>query len=162
MLGVSPSSGYELMHEPDFPMLKVGSRMVVPKEKFVEWLDRADGVEQIAVAFQTASGGDCRALCTDELPLLQLAHILTDGVRAHLHRSADGLVAGPALVGVSVLAAEQIGVDRQRTGRQPQQEYLVGQLEVVLDRVSRASAERQRKNWLNKKGGQPPHERIQL
>ena len=36
VLGVSLSSGYELMHEPDFPVLKVGSRLVVPKEKFVE------------------------------------------------------------------------------------------------------------------------------
>ena len=36
VLGVSPSSGYELIHEPDFPVLKVGSRLVVPKEKFVE------------------------------------------------------------------------------------------------------------------------------
>lgn len=40
VLGVSPSSGYELMHEPDFPMLKIGSRMVVPKEKFVEWVEQ--------------------------------------------------------------------------------------------------------------------------
>lgn len=40
VLGVSPSSGYELMHEPDFPVLKVGSRMVVPKEKFVEWVSQ--------------------------------------------------------------------------------------------------------------------------
>ena len=40
VLGVSPSSGYELMHEPDFPMLKIGSRMVVPKEQFVEWVSR--------------------------------------------------------------------------------------------------------------------------
>ena len=40
VLGVSPSSGYELMHEPDFPVPKVGSRMVVPKEKFVEWVER--------------------------------------------------------------------------------------------------------------------------
>lgn len=39
-LGVSPSSGYELMHEPDFPVLKIGNRMVVPKEKFVEWVSR--------------------------------------------------------------------------------------------------------------------------
>ena len=38
VLGVSPSSGYELRHEPDFPVLKVGSRMVVPKEKFMEWV----------------------------------------------------------------------------------------------------------------------------
>ena len=34
VLGVSPSSGYELMHEPDFPVLKIGSRMVVPKEYY--------------------------------------------------------------------------------------------------------------------------------
>ena len=40
VLGVSPSSGYELMHEPDFPVLKVGSRMVVPKDKFVEWVSQ--------------------------------------------------------------------------------------------------------------------------
>ena len=40
VLGVSPSSGYELMHEADFPVLKVGSRMVVPKEKFIEWVER--------------------------------------------------------------------------------------------------------------------------
>ena len=43
VLGVSPSSGYELMHEPDFPVLKVGSQMVVPKEKFVEWVEQHTG-----------------------------------------------------------------------------------------------------------------------
>jgi len=36
VLGVSPASAYELMHEKDFPTLRVGSRMVVPKEKFIE------------------------------------------------------------------------------------------------------------------------------
>ena len=40
VLGVSPSSGYELMHEPGFPVLKIGSRMVVPKEKFIEWVEK--------------------------------------------------------------------------------------------------------------------------
>ena len=40
VLGVSPSSGYELMHEPNFPVLKIGSRIVVPKEKFVEWVSQ--------------------------------------------------------------------------------------------------------------------------
>lgn len=40
VLTVSPSSGYELMHELDFPVLKVGSRMVVPKEKFIEWVEQ--------------------------------------------------------------------------------------------------------------------------
>ena len=40
VLGVSSSSGYELMHEPGFPVLKVGNRMVVPKEKFVQWVEQ--------------------------------------------------------------------------------------------------------------------------
>ena len=48
VLGVSPSSGYELMHEADFPVLKVGSRMVVPKERFVDWVERH------------TTGGDCK------------------------------------------------------------------------------------------------------
>ena len=40
VLGVAPSSAYELMHEADFPVLKVGSRIVVPKEKFVDWVEQ--------------------------------------------------------------------------------------------------------------------------
>ena len=40
VLGVSSSSCYELMHEPGFPVLKVGSRMVVPKEKFIQWVEQ--------------------------------------------------------------------------------------------------------------------------
>ncbi len=46
--GVSPSSGYELMHEAGFPVLKIGSRMVVPKEKFVQWVEehtKGGGIE---------------------------------------------------------------------------------------------------------------------
>ena len=43
VLGVSPSSAYELMHEPDFPVLRVGSRMVVPKEKFIQWVEGHTG-----------------------------------------------------------------------------------------------------------------------
>ncbi len=39
VLGVSPSSGYELMHEEGFPTLRIGSRMVVPKEKFAQWVE---------------------------------------------------------------------------------------------------------------------------
>ena len=40
VLGVSPASAYELMHEKDLPTLRVGSRMVVPKEKFIEWVEQ--------------------------------------------------------------------------------------------------------------------------
>jgi hypothetical protein len=39
VLDVSPSSAYELMHEPGFPVLRVGSRMVVPKEQFIRWVE---------------------------------------------------------------------------------------------------------------------------
>ena len=40
VLGIAPSSSYELMHEVGFPVLKVGSRMVVPKAKFIQWVEQ--------------------------------------------------------------------------------------------------------------------------
>lgn len=43
VLGVSPSSAYELMHEPDFPVLRIGNRMVVPKEQFIQWVTEHTG-----------------------------------------------------------------------------------------------------------------------
>ena len=39
MLGISAASSYELMHEKNFPVLKIGNRMVVPKEKFIAWAE---------------------------------------------------------------------------------------------------------------------------
>ncbi len=35
-LGVASSSAYELLHEKGFPTLKIGNRMVVPKERFIQ------------------------------------------------------------------------------------------------------------------------------
>ena len=43
VLGVSPSSGYELMHEPGFPVLRIGNRRVVPKEQFIQWVNEHTG-----------------------------------------------------------------------------------------------------------------------
>ena len=43
VLGVSVSSGYELMHEPGFPVLRIGNRMVVPKEQFIQWVNEHTG-----------------------------------------------------------------------------------------------------------------------
>ena len=40
VLGIAPSSSYELMHEADFPVLKTGNRLVVPKEKFIHWVEQ--------------------------------------------------------------------------------------------------------------------------
>ena len=41
--GISPSSGYELMHEAGFPTLKIGNRIVVPKEQFIRWVSEHTG-----------------------------------------------------------------------------------------------------------------------
>lgn len=43
VLGISPASGYELMHEKDFPALRIGNRIVVPKEKFKQWVEGHTG-----------------------------------------------------------------------------------------------------------------------
>ena len=43
VLGVSPSSGYELMHQPDYLVLRLGHCMVVPKEQFVQWVKKHTG-----------------------------------------------------------------------------------------------------------------------
>ena len=43
VLGVSISSAYELMHETGFPALRIGNRIMVPKEKFRRWVDAQTG-----------------------------------------------------------------------------------------------------------------------
>ena len=42
-LGVAPSSAYELMHEKNFPTLRIGSRMVVPKDACIRWVESHTG-----------------------------------------------------------------------------------------------------------------------
>ena len=39
LFGISQSSCYELMHEKDFPSLRIGSRIVVPRDKLIEWIE---------------------------------------------------------------------------------------------------------------------------
>lgn len=38
LLGVSDSSVYELIQEDDFPSLRIGKRIVVPKEELRKWI----------------------------------------------------------------------------------------------------------------------------
>lgn len=40
VLGIAPSSSYELIHKAGFPVLKIGNRLVVPKEKFIQWVEQ--------------------------------------------------------------------------------------------------------------------------
>ena len=46
VLGVSSSTSYELMHEKDFPALRIGNRVVVPKEAFIRWVEQHTGVAE--------------------------------------------------------------------------------------------------------------------
>lgn len=39
VLGVSSTTAYELMNNEDFPSLRIGSRLIIAKEKFVEWVN---------------------------------------------------------------------------------------------------------------------------
>lgn len=43
VLGISKTSAYELVRSKGFPVLKIGSRLVVPKEKFREWVEQNTG-----------------------------------------------------------------------------------------------------------------------
>ena len=38
VFGIAPSSAYELMHEKGFPTVKIGNRLVIPKEDFITWV----------------------------------------------------------------------------------------------------------------------------
>ena len=47
VLGLSAAGAYELLHQDGFPVLKIGSRLVVPKEKFLSWVEsQLGGVAQ--------------------------------------------------------------------------------------------------------------------
>lgn len=43
VLGISMAGTYELLHQKDFPVVKIGSRLVVPKEKFLTWVEKQVG-----------------------------------------------------------------------------------------------------------------------
>ena len=39
VLGVSISSAYELMHEKNFPSVRIGERFIVPREDLKAWIE---------------------------------------------------------------------------------------------------------------------------
>lgn len=39
LLGVSHSGAYELIHQEDFPSLRIGKRIVIPKEELQKWIN---------------------------------------------------------------------------------------------------------------------------
>lgn len=39
VLGISKSSTYELVKDKNFPSMKIGARVIVPKDKFIKWVN---------------------------------------------------------------------------------------------------------------------------
>ena len=42
-LGISRAGAYQLLHMESFPTLRIGKRMLVPKDKFLRWIDENTG-----------------------------------------------------------------------------------------------------------------------
>ena len=101
-------------------------------ERFHRHLDGADDVEQVSVERPAVLAPYHGRLGVDETFLLQAAHIFADRVFAHAQRFADGLVAGPALIGFSVLDAQQVAVDRDLRMTEPDVKHFVGNQKIVF------------------------------
>ena len=39
VLGIGLAHAYEVVHRRDFPTITLGSRIIVPRDKFMEWID---------------------------------------------------------------------------------------------------------------------------
>lgn len=39
VLGISRANAYTLMRAKGFPTIYIGKRMIVPRDKFIEWMD---------------------------------------------------------------------------------------------------------------------------
>ncbi len=42
-LGISKAGAYTLIHSKGFPTLRIGKRLMVPKDKLAAWIDRNTG-----------------------------------------------------------------------------------------------------------------------
>ncbi len=43
VLGISRAGTYELAHSKEFPSMKIGSRIIIPKDKFLIWIEKQCG-----------------------------------------------------------------------------------------------------------------------
>ena len=43
VLGISRAGAYELVRSNGFPVLKIGNRIVIPKDKFLLWIEKQCG-----------------------------------------------------------------------------------------------------------------------
>jgi predicted DNA-binding transcriptional regulator AlpA len=40
VLGISRAGAYTLMHSKGFPVIQINKRLVVPRDRFLEWMER--------------------------------------------------------------------------------------------------------------------------
>ncbi len=46
VLGISRAAAYELVRSQGFPKLKIGSRILIPKDKFLTWIEERTEVDE--------------------------------------------------------------------------------------------------------------------
>jgi len=44
LLGICRVKAYEITHQKDFPLIKVGKRRLIPKEGLIKWIERNGGI----------------------------------------------------------------------------------------------------------------------
>jgi predicted DNA-binding transcriptional regulator AlpA len=50
ILGLSRAGAYNLLNSKGFPTLQIGSRKLVPKQRFIEWMNKHTGGDSIDMA----------------------------------------------------------------------------------------------------------------
>ena len=120
-----PRPLHTLLRLPELPLVVLLQRL----------LNGADVVDETAVAHAAVLCGDGAGFGTDEALLLQTGHILSHSVFTQLHRPADGAVAGMALVGPAIFAAQEVIVDGDLVRAEAKIEDFVWDKVVVLVRV---------------------------
>jgi hypothetical protein len=43
VLNISIGNAYNLLHREDFPTIHIGKRMIIPRDRFFEWMDQQIG-----------------------------------------------------------------------------------------------------------------------
>ena len=98
---------------------------------FMKIMDRflylTDGVTQVSVVSPTISGVDSGRLSGDELLSLKVFNVLCNRVSAHVNSFTNGLEARIALVGLSILAVHQVGIDSDLSEGQSERKDFIRQ-----------------------------------
>lgn len=45
-LGISRAAAYELVYSKGFPHMRIGTRILVPKDKFIQWINEQTEVDE--------------------------------------------------------------------------------------------------------------------